>query len=189
MKPEVRLLGFDDGPFSFEDANTSLAGVMARGGGYVEAVLLGEVTVDGTDATDRVLGLLEGSGFAETAQAVAFNGGAFGGFNVLDLEVLHEALGLPVVALIRDEPDDQAVAAALEKHFPDADERLSRLNAQPLEPVELDGRPSYVRRVGGDLEGIQRLFQLHTLRGRTPEPLRIAHLVATAAVEGRSRGA
>lgn len=188
-KPGARLIGFDDGPFTFADDTTPLAGVMTRGGGYVEAVMAGQVTVDGTDATRTMAGLLQGAGLLETAQAVVVDGGAVGGFNVVDLEALHDRLGLPVAAVIRDLPDHGSVEAALAEHFEDAEERLALLTAQALERVDLGQGTVHVRRVGGSLEALAGLLRVHTVRGRRPEPLRIAHLVATAIAEGRSRGA
>lgn len=189
MKPEARLIGFDDGPFTFDDDRVPIAGVMTRGGGYVEAVLVDEITVDGDDATDTVLALLEGSGFLETAHAVAFDGGALGGFNVVDLERVHEALGLPAIAVMRERPDPEAVQAALAEHFEDHEARYERLTRQPIQRVDLGTGPALVRHVGGQLEEIEALLAGQTVRGREPEPLRIAHLVATALKEGRSRGA
>lgn len=188
MKDEARLVGFDDGPFDFDDDQVPLAGVMTRGGGYVEAVLVDRVAVDGTDATDVVLELLGGSGFAETAHAVAFNGGALGGFNVVDLDQIHEELGLPALAVMRERPDDAAVRAALDEHFDDADARYGRLTSQSVQQVDLGTGPAFVRHAGGSTEELEALLRTQTVRGRDPEPLRIAHLVATALVEGRSRG-
>lgn len=188
MKPTARLLGFDDGPFTFEDETTPLAGVMARPGGYVEAVLLDEVTVDGRDATTTLLDLLEGTGIVETAAAVALDGGAVGGFNVVDLERLHEALKLPAIAVTRSRPDPDAVREALD-NVEAADERRATLTQQPVHEVELPGGSAYVRHAGGSLDEIEALLAEHTVRGRTPEPVRVAHLVATAAAEGVSRGA
>lgn len=188
MKPTARLVGFDDGPFTFEDETTPLAGVMARPGGYVEAVLLDEVTVDGLDATDTVIDLLEGAGLLETAAAVALDGGAVGGFNVVDLERVHRALEVPVVAVTRERPNPEAVREALD-NVEQAGERLDALTRQPVREVELPGGLAYVRHAGGSLEELEALLAEHTVRGRTPEPVRVAHLVATAAVEGVSRGA
>lgn len=189
VKDEARVVGFDDGPFTFDDDTCPLAGVMTRGGGYVEAVLTGEVTVDGTDATDTVLDLLAGSGFAQTAQAAAFNGGTVAGFNVLDLDRLHDELGLPVIALTRRRPDDEAVRKALEENVPDPRTRLRLLTAHPIHEVELEAGTCYLRHAGGDTDELAELVRVQTVRGLNPEPLRIAHLVATAIAEGSSRGA
>lgn len=186
MKEQARLVGFDDGPFTFEDETCTLAGVMTRGGGYVEGVLVGEVAVDGTDATDTVLSLLEGTGFPETAHAVAFNGGTVGGFNVLDLDRLNTELGLPVLAVTTDEPDPQAVRQALDAHADDPERRARLLEAQPVHEIEAAEGPLYLRHAGGSRDELAELVRLQTVRGREPEPLRIAHLVARAVARGRS---
>jgi endonuclease V-like protein UPF0215 family len=189
VKPTARLLGFDDGPFTFEDETAALAGVLSRPSGYVEAVLLDEITVDGTDATRTVLDLLEGSGLVETAAAVAFDGGAVGGFNVVDLAEVHETLDVPAVAVLREEPDEAAVREALAQHVDGARERGRVLTREPLHEVDLGDGVCYVRHAGGSLDEVAALLAEHTVRGRTPEPVRVAHLVATAAAEGASRGA
>lgn len=189
MKPTARLIGFDDGPFTFEDETAPLAGVMTRPGGYVEAAMLDEVTVDGEDATDTVLDLLEASGIVETAAAVAFDGGAVGGFNVVDLERVREALGVPALAVMREPPDEDAVREALAEHVDGAEERLAVLTREPVREVDVGEGVAYVRHAGGRFEDVEALLAEHTVRGRTPEPVRVAHLVATAAGEGVSRGA
>lgn len=186
VKRQARLVGFNDGPFSFGDARCPLAGVLTRGGGYVEGVLVDEVTVDGTDATDTVTSLLDGSGFPETAQAVAFEGGTVAGFNVLDLAALHEALELPVVALTRERPDPESVREALDSHVENAEARRELLEAQPVEAIDTSQGPLYMRHAGGSTERLAELVRVHVVRGRVPEPLRIARLVARAVARGRS---
>ncbi len=189
MKPTARLVGFDDGPFSFEDERVPLAGVMTRPSGYVEAVMVDEVGVDGRDATGTVVDRLRGSGVVQTAAAVAFDGGAVGGFNVIDLRRVNEALGVPAVAVLRERPDVGAVRAALEENVEGAKERFDVLTREPVHRVELGQGSVFVRHAGGSLESLGALLAEHTVRGLTPEPLRVAHLVATAVGEGISRGA
>lgn len=186
VKDETRLVGFDDGPFSFEDDVCPLVGVMARGGGYVEGVLVDEVTVDGTDATDTVLALLEGTGFTETAHAVAFAGGTVAGFNVLDLDRLHEVLEVPVLAITRERPDAESVRDALHAHSEDPEHRIRLLEAHRLHAVHVNDEEVFMRHAGGDTRRLAELVRAHTVRGRMPEPLRIARLVARAVSRGRS---
>lgn len=186
VKDQARLVGFNDGPFSFGDETCALAGVLTRGGGYVEGVLVDEVTVDGRDATETVRSLLADSGFPETAQAVAFEGGTVAGFNVLDLSSLHEALGLPILSLTTERPDPASVREALDDHVDDAARRRELLEAQPVEAIETSEGPLYMRHAGGDAERLAELVRVHMVRGRVPEPLRIARLVARAVARGRS---
>lgn len=189
MKPTARVIGFDDGPFTFDQETVPLAGVMTRPSGYVEAVLVDEVTVDGRDATGTVVDRLRGSGLVQTAAAVAFDGGAVGGFNVIDLERVHDELGLPAVAVLRERPDEDAVREALEENVDQAGERFRVLTREPVERVQLGEGEAFVRHAGGSLEALEALLAEHTVRGRTPEPVRVAHLVATALVDGVSSGA
>ncbi|PSG96326.1 hypothetical protein BRD56_11590 [Thermoplasmatales archaeon SW_10_69_26] len=188
VKDEVRLIGFDEGPFTFEDTTCPLAGVMTRGGGYLEAVLVDEITVDGTDVDDTVIELLADSSLLETAQAIAFQGGTLAGFNVLDLARLHQTLGLPVLALTEDEPDPPAVRQALRDTVRDPDRRIELLEAQPVHPVSLDEGTIHMRHVGGDHDQLAELVRAHTVRGLRPEPVRIAGLVARALARGSSTG-
>jgi len=46
----------------------------------------------------------------------------------------------------------------------------------------------YVQRVGLTLEEAIAIIERFTLAGHIPEPLRIAHLIAGALVDGQSRG-
>ena len=46
MKPQFRVLGIDDGPFTFEDRTVPVIGVVVRKG-YVDAVMRTGVMVDG----------------------------------------------------------------------------------------------------------------------------------------------
>jgi endonuclease V-like protein UPF0215 family len=186
VKAEVRMLGFADGPFTFEDETCTLAGTMTRGGGYLESVLVDEITVDGHDATDTILALLADSGLPRTAQAIAFEGGTLAGFNVLDLDRLHGELGLPAIALTRDEPDPDAVREALRDHVDDPDERARLLEAHPMQAIDVNEGRAFMRHAGGDRDRLVELVRRQTVRGRMPEPVRIARLVARAVTRGRS---
>lgn len=188
MKREVRVLGIDDAPFSFRDERVEIVGVVVRAPSYVEGILLSDVAVDGTDATDRVAVLVEGSRFRETLSLLMLDGIAFGGFNVVDIEALHERLGLPVVTVTKKEPDLAAMEKALRARFEDWARRLEVVRRLPLEEVETAHTPLRVLRVGIGLPEVKDLLRRTTVRGRLPEPLRIAHLIATALKTGESRG-
>ena len=190
VKPDSRVLGFDDGPFTFDTPRVPVVGVLSRGKGYVEAALVTDVAVDGTDATQRILELARSSTHVEAARLVLLDGATMGGFNVVDLDALHAGLGVPVATLTRDEPDLADIEAALRGRFDDWAARLALLRRHRIEPVDVeDGAPVWVQRAGVERDELAALLRAQTVRGRTPEPLRVAHLIATALVEGRSRGA
>ncbi|MEE8232829.1 MAG: DUF99 family protein, partial [Thermoplasmata archaeon] len=74
MKEQVRVLGLDDGPFSFGDPTVVVVGVVVRLPSYVEGVLVTEVEVDGTDATLRIVDALQNSRFREGLALVMIDG-------------------------------------------------------------------------------------------------------------------
>lgn len=188
MKPEVRVLGVDDGPFTWDNAHADVVGVLARAPAYVEAVLRSRVAVDGDDATQVVANLVARSRYADAVQVVMLDGVTLGGFNVVDLDALHSALGIPIVTVTRDPPDKPAIEAALRKHFEDAERRLALLQRHPLERVDTAHSPVWVKRVGLGAQDARDLVRSLTVRGAIPEPLRLAHLIAAAYKTGESRG-
>ncbi|MGQ0536503.1 MAG: endonuclease dU [Methanobacteriota archaeon] len=187
MKSQTRVLGIDDAPFRFGDATTDVVGVLLRGKEYVEAVLRTNVEVDGTDATEKLEAMLLGSRYREQVSAVMVDGIALGGFNVVNLARLHDVLGVPVMSVTRDRPDLAGIEAALRKHFDDWERRLVLMQV-PLHKVETDHNPVYVGVHGMPPRDAGALVRATTVRGVIPEPIRVAHLVATAYKTGESYG-
>jgi hypothetical protein len=188
VKPEARVLGVDDGPFTWGDPSTPVVGVVMRGGAYVEAVLRTHVTVDGDDANSQLVDMIASSRYREQLQCILLDGVCLGGFNVVDLDALNEAFAIPVVTVTRDAPDKDAIEAALRKHFPDAERRIALLERHELHRVATAHNPVWVKAVGMPIEEAAQLVRSTTVRGAIPEPLRLAHLIAAAFKNGESRG-
>jgi len=188
MKPQIRILGIDDAPFSFGDKKTLVVGVVMRVPSYIEAVLRTEVEVDGDDACDRLVEMINGSRYKEQLKLIMLDGIALGGFNVVDIKVLHEKIGLPVVTVTRDEPNLQAMEEALKEHFSDWERRLAIITDGELEEFETEHKPIFVKPIGIDFEELKEIIVQSTVRGAIPEVLRVAHLIAAGVVAGESRG-
>ena len=188
MKAQARVLGIDDAPFGFRDAETEVVGVVVRAPSYVEGVMETRVAVDGRDATDRLAAMIGRSRFREVLALVLLDGAALGGFNVVDIAALHEAVGIPIATVTRDEPDAPSIEKALRARFADADDRLAVLRRQKLVKVPTAHKPLYVSCAGMGPREAAEAIALCTVRGALPEPLRIAHLIATARKKGESRG-
>lgn len=188
MNPQIRILGIDDAPFSFGDQKTLVVGVVMRIPSYIEAVLRTEVTVDGDDACDRLVEMINGSRYKEQLKLVMLDGIALGGFNVIDINVLHEKIGLPAVTITRDKPDIQAMEKALKEHFSDWEKRLSIITDGDLIELETEHKPIFVKSIGIDFEELKIIINQSTVRGAIPEVLRVAHLIAAGVVSGESRG-
>ena len=188
MKRDVRYLGIDDSPFTFDDVVVRVVGVVTRGASYVEGVLSGQVTIDGDEATTSLADLVGQSRFRPMLRAIFLNGVTMGGFNIVDLDELHRVTGIPVVSVVRDEPDYDKSSAALRKHFSDAEARIMLLSRQRPTPVQNGDFKVWCVARGIDPVELPRLLARATVRGAIPEPVRLAHVIASGISRGHSRG-
>jgi endonuclease V-like protein UPF0215 family len=188
-KPQFRVLGVDDAPFTFRDPGTEVVGVVVRAPSYVEGLMVSRVAVDGRDATDRLAAMIGGSRFRDNLALVLIDGAALGGFNVVDIAALHEAIKVPVATVTRKAPDTASMEKALRARFEDAEERLAVLRRQTLTKIPAGQASLHVSCAGMETRALAIAIGRCTVRGTVPEPLRIAHLIATAIKKGESRGA
>jgi uncharacterized protein len=180
-KRHPRVVGVDDGAFVRGDRYAPLAAVVVSVPESLESARTGRVRVDGTDGTQRVVRLLRGLGPLDGVRAVLIDGAVVGGFNVLDLDAIHRAAGVPVVAVTRRPPDFRRIRAALERWFPrTAARRFDTLRRHRLLPVPTGGAPILAAAAGCTAADAAWLVRRTTVRGYWPEPLRLAHLVASA---------
>lgn len=178
------VVGFDDGPF----AKTHRGDVLLVGAMYaglrLEGVLTGKVRRDGINSTRVLTALVAGSRFARHLQAVLVQGIAFAGFNVIDLQALHQALGVPVIAVARRRPDLPAMRRALLGRVPGGARKWALIEkAGPMESAA----GVYVQRAGISLATAEALIDGLAVNSALPEPLRTAHLIAGGVAGGESR--
>lgn len=188
MKSHVRVLGIDDSPFTFQTRRALVVGVVSRLPTYIEGIMRTEVEVDGNDANDAILAMIERSRYREQLRLIMFDGIAVGGFNVIDIDRLHGALGIPCATITRDLPDMERMEKALRKYFPDSERRLEIIRRNPLYKVGPRRRPIFAAVKGMDIETLESIMAECTVQGRLPEPLRIAHLISSAMILGESHG-
>lgn len=180
-KPHPQLIGIDDGAFERSDAYAPVAAVVMTLPERLDAVRTGRVRVDGTDGTRRVLALVRELGPLEGVRAVLLDGVVVGGFNVLDLDMIHREVRRPVVAVTRRRPEFARIRAALEKWFPrTSTQRWALLRAHRLFAVPTTARPILATAVGCPRADAVRLVQRSSVHGFWPEPLRAAHLIASS---------
>lgn len=194
IKPEIRIIGIDDGTFDQNsEGSTCLVGVVSRGGRWIDGVLVDEVKIDGTDSTTTIVDMINKSRHKEQLRVILTSGITFAGFNVLDVAELFEKTTLPVIVVVREEPDMESVKAAL-KNLPDWRERWRKLNsAGGVTPVQVEsrgGRKStiYIQVKGMAIEDAKEVVRMTSTRSSIPEPLRLAHIIATAISRGESVG-
>jgi uncharacterized protein len=180
IKPEIRVLGIDDGKFiPRTKGNVIVVGVVFRGGYSIDGVMHTTIAIDGLDATEQFTSMINGSPHHGQLRLVMLNGITFAGFNVVDIKKLNLATGLPVIALTHDKPDLNAVRSAL-KNLPQSDERWRIvLEAGEIHEVINNGIKIYVEFAGISIGEAENIIKLTSTRGSLPEPLRVAHLIAS----------
>jgi len=182
IKPEIRVLGIDDGRFVPRTKGTvDVVGVVYRGGYWFEGVMHTEITIDGLDATEKIAAMIENSPYYGELRVVVLDGVTFAGFNVVDISKLSGRVDLPVMSVAREKPDLEEIRSAL-KNLPDFEKRWqAMLNAGELFEVETRNgeNPVYVQTAGILHEDAKNIIRKTSTRSNIPEALRVAHIVAS----------
>ena len=182
IKPEIRVLGVDDGFFiPHSKGFAPVIGVVFRGGYWLDGVLSTKVEIDGFDATGKIASMIVNSAHYRQVRVVMLDGITFAGFNVVDLKKLGAETKLPVIAITRDKPDLDDIRAALKK-LPDPQRRWrALLNAGQIFEVSTrsDSEKVYVEMNGILEEDARKIVKLTSTRSSVPEALRVAHLIAS----------
>jgi endonuclease V-like protein UPF0215 family len=186
LKPETRIIGIDDSPLVGRDV--LVVGAVLRGGSWLDGLLSTHIEKDGTDATERLAEMITGSRNYRQLRAAMLNGVTFGGFNVVDLAELQRRTQMPVIAVTRRLPDMESIVLAL-KNLDQPDRRYeTMLKAGQISEVSTRwrGGPVYFQCKGIEREDAARLIVETAVHSRLPEPVRVAHIVATGIVLGES---
>jgi endonuclease V-like protein UPF0215 family len=180
IKPEIRVLGIDDGKFiPRTQGDVLVVGVVFRGGCSIDGVMHTKITIDGLDATEKLTQMINGSPHRHQLRLVMLNGVTLAGFNLVDIKRLNVDTGLPIIALTNDKPDLAAIHNAL-KHLPCSEERWQIiLNAGEIHEVINKGAKLYMGLAGVRIADALTILDLTSTMGSLPEPLRIAHLIAS----------
>lgn len=190
LKSEIRILGFDDGAFTARSKElVPVIGVVFRGGKFLDGALRTEVAVDGNDATEKIVKLINTTRHKQQLKVIMFDGITLAGFNVIDVKKLNEQTKLPVIVINRKRPDLKKVKDALKK-FEDFESRWQAIeNAGEIKECYVkDFKKVYYQNIDIDDNMTKEVIKLSCTRSFIPEPLRVAHLIATAVVKGESYG-
>ena len=185
IKPEIRVLGVDDGPFiPHTKGQVPVIGVVFRGGYWLDGVMHTKIAVDGFDATEKIVSMVISSPHHKQLRVIMLNGITFAGFNIVDVKALNAATQLPVITVTREKPDFADIRKALQNLTRSEERWEAILNAG--EPVEVFTRSAkakvYMQTAGVSKEDAQKILRLTSTRSNIPEALRVAHLIASGIV-------
>jgi len=171
------VIGIDDSPFprSFR-GDVPFVGV-AYSGLRIEGVLHGKIRRDGDNSTSAIAEMIQNSKFAPHNRLVLMEGIALAGFNVVDIHALSERLGMAVLVVSKKNPNIDAVKKALLGRILEGARKWALVEkAGLMEPCE----KLFIQRAGISPNDAKTVIRRLALHGRLPEPVRVAHLVASA---------
>jgi len=190
IKPEIRVLGIDDGEFVPRTRGTvNVVGVVYRGGCWFEGVMRTAITIDGLDATEKIAAMIESSPYYRELRIVVLDGVTFAGFNVVDISKLSRRVDLPVISVTRKKPDLEEIRSAL-KNLPEFEIRWRAMeNAGKIFEVETrkGENPVYMHIAGILREDAEKIMKKTSTRSLIPEALRVAHIIASGLTRSREK--
>jgi endonuclease V-like protein UPF0215 family len=182
IKREIRIVGVDDGVFTPHTRGLAeVIGIVFRGGYWLDGMMKTEVAIDGMDATKKIAEMVKMSPHHAQLRVIMLNGVTFAGFNVVNIAKLSELTGLPVIAVAREKPDLGGIRKAL-THLPQSEMRWKIIeNASGLIRVRSRRReePIFMQIAGISKEDAEKIVKKTSTRSNIPEPLRVAHIIAS----------
>ena len=184
MRKEIRVLGVDDSPFDKEKySDVLVVGTYFRGGKMLDGTLSTKVRKDGTNSTRKLVEMINKCKWKSTLRAILLDGIALAGFNVIDIKKLYEKIRIPVIVIMRQYPNKDKIFKALKKIKQE----------KKVEIIEKAGKiyklnNIHFQFVGASLEEVEEIINITTTYADIPEPLRIAHIIASGIVNGESNG-
>jgi endonuclease V-like protein UPF0215 family len=185
IKPQIRILAIDDSPLIHE--KVMIIGAFFRGGEQLDGILRKELKKDGMDATDVFIRMINSSKYHTQIRVILLDGVTYAGFNPVDITNLFKETGVPVISFMRSCPDLEKIKLAL-KNLPDGEKRWEIIQrAGKIYKINQD-KPVFFQLCGLDKESAVKIIRMTSTHSNIPEPLRVAHLIATGVVLGESTG-
>ena len=186
IKKEIRILGIDDSNFTREDLDVLVVGALLRGGYWIDGVLSTHVQRDGLDATEKIINMILKTRYKDL-RAIMLKGVTIAGFNLIDIEKLNLDTGLPVVVVMRKMPDLESIEKALSnlKYKEKRVEIIGRAGRIYQGTVQEES-DIFFQFKGIEEDDARELIRISSMHSNIPEPLRVAHIIATGVVRGES---
>jgi endonuclease V-like protein UPF0215 family len=185
IKPEIRVIGVDDGPFiPHTKGQVPVIGVVFRGGYWLDGVMHTKIAVDGFDATHKISSMITSSPHYKQLRVIMLNGVTFAGFNIVNIKTLNATTKLPVITVTREKPNLEKIHKAL-KNLPKSQERWNIiLSTEEISevPTRSGKKKIYMQVAGISRDDAQKILRLTSTRSNIPEALRVAHLIASGIV-------
>ncbi|PDM26581.1 hypothetical protein CP083_03190 [Candidatus Bathyarchaeota archaeon B24-2] len=177
-KKGIRAFGVSESFVKSDSRYSILAGVVMRSDLILDGFSFSTATVGGMDSTQRIIDMYEDMG-RDDINLILLNGCVISWYNVVDLNLVAETIGLPLICVTYRE--SKGLERFFRELFPEDYERRIEVyhrNGPRRELTLKTGKKVFIRFIGMDLEEAESILNKFTLVGAVPEPLRVARLLA-----------
>lgn len=183
IKPFARTIAFDDGFFRPQKKGKALlVGVLSRLDNRIEGIVSTTINVDGFDSTKKILKLIKETRFGEQAQFILLSGLNFAGFNMVDATQLFKKTKKPVIIIFRKKPNMKKFFLAIKKTKRAMKRWQLVLNAGKI----CKSNNIHFQAIGICKRDAAQLIKRLCVNSNLPEPIRLAHLIASGLSLGES---
>lgn len=186
FKENIRVVGIDD---AFLDNKYSIIiGVILRGKHVLEGILSSKICIDGFDANDKIKDMIIGSNYLKQIKVIMLDGITVGGFNIVDITSLYNDTKIPVIAIMKKQPDFDKIYAALD-NLTGKDKRIEKIkNSGGINSFFHNGNKIFYQMAGFDKrEDCEFVIKKFSVNSIMPEPVRIAHMIASGITRGERK--
>ncbi len=182
MKDNPITIGFDDAAFELhsEIKYTQLIGVICQGTRMV-GVIRDKIIIDGDDATEKLIKMVRQN--EKQIQYVLTHSITFGGFNLVNLNIIYSEIQKPIIAITEREVDIDSVKKALKRKFPNTYKNkfgviVEAGNLYETEIFTAGGISKiFFHCKGIKIKEVESLLKKICIDSKLPESVRIAHLI------------
>jgi len=185
FKKEVRIIAWDDCAFRFAQKSVLLVGVVFRGGQFIDGLLSVRVKKDGMDATEKIADSILKTRHYDQLSLIMLDGITFAGLNLVDINKLRTATEIPVIVVQRDSPDMKKFLLAM-KRVNNYEKRVKIVKAAGK---IYRWKEVYYQKSGLTNKECEEILSLTCTRSKVPEPIRVAHLIASGLSRQMQEGA
>ncbi|MHA1340746.1 MAG: endonuclease dU [Promethearchaeota archaeon] len=180
IKKGIFTVAIDDAPHHRNSEYTWLIFVFCKGI-YLENVIKRKIRVDGINATQTIIDLL--NKYDNSFNLILTHGITFGGFNVVNIDKISSKLGKPLIAITENVPKGDNFQNAL-KNVPETSlkeqymKSAGELHSCKIKIGAIESQVFfYIKNINVDLA--RSFIKKFSIRSKLPEQLLLAHKIAS----------
>lgn len=180
-KKGIRALGIAES-FRRDNDKSALVGIVMRSDFNIDGVSFTKISVGGMDATEGVLRIFEDLQRADI-NVTMLNGCVISWFNIIDIKEVYKKTEIPIICVTYEA--SEGLKEHIAKHF-SGEERDNRIEMYKRlgsrVSLTLNNHELLVRFLGMEKFEANAAIKKFSSHGKVPEPLRVAKIVARAAL-------